>query len=226
MPNNYDYLLVSENDMGMNTAYENKIIEPENLTWLDDMFKQKKTEPKKEDESKKEEPKFLQSDNAKTIKILLDNGFLKDQAKSYTDWSPMLCAIYNSVENKNEGLQLAHQFSKLNNYDEDGVNKVWNKFESTPPKHTKTIGSIIYLAKKEDEVKYKALFPKKPKKIINVENIQNRVIDETNIIEQSIQKAIQNLMKKNEGTYAILIIKKCEDTIYALKKDSPLALGI
>jgi P4 family phage/plasmid primase-like protien len=198
MPTNYDPFM-NESEMGFNTSYENKIYDLENLTWLDDMAKKKgvsltskKTEPKKEDESKKEEPKYFQTDNANTIKILLDNNFLKDQAKTYPTWFPILCAIYNSVEDKNIGLELAHQFSKLNNYDEDGVNKIWNKFETTPPKPTKTIGSIIYLAKKEDESKYKALFPKKTKKIINVENIQNRIIDDTNIIEQSIQKAIQN----------------------------------
>lgn len=207
MPNNYDPFM-SESEMSMNTAYENKIIEPENLTWLDEMFKQKgvsltiKTEPNKEDESKKEEPKYSQTANANTIKILLDNGFLKNEAKSYTTWFPILCAIYNSVEDKNIGLQLAHQFSKLNNYDENGVNKVWNKFESIPPKPTKTIASIIYLSKKEDDLKYKTLFPKKTKKIINVENIQNRVIDNTNIVEQSIQKAIQN---STEYDIAVLI---------------------
>jgi P4 family phage/plasmid primase-like protien len=199
MPTNYDYLLLNENEMFMNTAYENKIIERENLTWLDDMAKDKgvsfkKTEPKKEDENKKEEPKYFQFDNAKTIKILLDNEFFKKEAESYPTWFPFLCAIYNSVDDKNEGLKLAHQFSKLNKYDENSVNKVWNKFETTPPKPIKKMGSIIRLAQNEDSIKYKTLFPKKQqsKKIINIENIQNKVIDETNEIEYRIQKAIQN----------------------------------
>lgn len=42
---------------------------------------------------------------------------------------------------------------------------------------------------------------------------------------KTIVDAVKLLMKKIEGTYAILIIKKDENTIYALKKDSPLALG-
>lgn len=43
---------------------------------------------------------------------------------------------------------------------------------------------------------------------------------------KDILSAIKEFMKVAIGTYAILIIVKNEDKIYALKKDSPLALGI
>ncbi|MBN1786375.1 MAG: glutamine--fructose-6-phosphate transaminase (isomerizing) [Candidatus Methanofastidiosa archaeon] len=41
-----------------------------------------------------------------------------------------------------------------------------------------------------------------------------------------MQKAIRSFMKDAEGTFAILIIIKGEDTLYAAKRDSPLVLGI
>lgn len=43
---------------------------------------------------------------------------------------------------------------------------------------------------------------------------------------KSMKEAIQLLMKEIKGTYAILIIEKEKDILYAVKKDSPLALGI
>lgn len=43
---------------------------------------------------------------------------------------------------------------------------------------------------------------------------------------KTIFDAIKILVKKIKGTYAILIMLKDDDKIYALKKDSPLALGI
>lgn len=43
---------------------------------------------------------------------------------------------------------------------------------------------------------------------------------------KSIIEAVKELIKKIRGTYAILIIRKDDNNIYALKKDSPLALGI
>lgn len=43
---------------------------------------------------------------------------------------------------------------------------------------------------------------------------------------KSMFDAIISLTKRIEGTYAILVVVKGEDKIYALKKDSPLALGI
>ena len=43
---------------------------------------------------------------------------------------------------------------------------------------------------------------------------------------KSMTDAIISLSKRVQGTYAILVVKKGEDRIYALKKDSPLALGI
>lgn len=42
----------------------------------------------------------------------------------------------------------------------------------------------------------------------------------------SMPEIITQFMKEAEGTFAILIIKKDDDAIYALKRDSPLALGI
>ena len=43
---------------------------------------------------------------------------------------------------------------------------------------------------------------------------------------KSMKEAIQLLMEEVKGTYAILIIEKEKDVLYAVKKDSPLALGI
>lgn len=186
--------------MGMNTAYENKIIEPENLTWVEDMAKNrgvslKKTEPKKEDESKKEEPKYIQTDNAKTIKILLDNfECFTTRADDYNTWFSDICAIYNSVEDKEQSYKLIHYYSqKSKTYDENGVNKELKKIIDRFLRVDKrrTIGSMMNLAKEDNKEKYNTLFGKKikAKKIINVEN---KIIDETDLIEQYMQKAIQN----------------------------------
>lgn len=43
---------------------------------------------------------------------------------------------------------------------------------------------------------------------------------------KSVKEALLEFEKTVKGTYAILAIKKDEEKIYALKKDSPLALGI
>jgi glutamine---fructose-6-phosphate transaminase (isomerizing) len=43
---------------------------------------------------------------------------------------------------------------------------------------------------------------------------------------KSMQEAIQELMRRVEGTFALLIFEKDKDTIYAVKRDSPLALGL
>jgi glutamine---fructose-6-phosphate transaminase (isomerizing) len=43
---------------------------------------------------------------------------------------------------------------------------------------------------------------------------------------KSMKEAVLEFSRKTKGTYAILIIQKGKDEIYALKKDSPLALGI
>lgn len=44
--------------------------------------------------------------------------------------------------------------------------------------------------------------------------------------KKSMKEAIQALMQEVKGTYAILLFEKEKDTLYAVKKDSPLALGI
>lgn len=43
---------------------------------------------------------------------------------------------------------------------------------------------------------------------------------------KTLKEAIIELMNEIKGTYAILIFEKRKNTLYALKKDSPLALGI
>ncbi len=43
---------------------------------------------------------------------------------------------------------------------------------------------------------------------------------------KSMKEAIQLLMEEVKGTYAILLFEKEKNTLYAVKKDSPLALGI
>jgi glutamine---fructose-6-phosphate transaminase (isomerizing) len=43
---------------------------------------------------------------------------------------------------------------------------------------------------------------------------------------KSIKEAVQILMKRIHGTFAILIVEKDTNTMYALKRDSPLALGL
>ncbi len=45
-------------------------------------------------------------------------------------------------------------------------------------------------------------------------------------VGKSMKEAICTLMQDIKGTYAILIVEKNKDILYALKKDSPLALGI
>jgi glucosamine--fructose-6-phosphate aminotransferase (isomerizing) len=42
----------------------------------------------------------------------------------------------------------------------------------------------------------------------------------------AIPKILQKIMKEFEGTFAILLFEKGSDTLYTLKRDSPLALGI
>ncbi len=42
----------------------------------------------------------------------------------------------------------------------------------------------------------------------------------------SMQQSLVNFIKKAEGTFAVLLTKKDEDKIYAIKRDSPLVLGI
>ena len=42
----------------------------------------------------------------------------------------------------------------------------------------------------------------------------------------SIEQIIQKIMKEFEGTFAILLFEKDKETLYALKRDSPLALGL
>jgi glutamine---fructose-6-phosphate transaminase (isomerizing) len=51
-------------------------------------------------------------------------------------------------------------------------------------------------------------------------------IDDQKKAGKSTVEAIQALMQRIEGTFAILIFEKDTDTLYALKRDSPLALGI
>jgi glucosamine--fructose-6-phosphate aminotransferase (isomerizing) len=43
---------------------------------------------------------------------------------------------------------------------------------------------------------------------------------------KNIIDAIKNFIKRIEGTYAVLIIEKGKNRIYAIKKDSPLVLGL
>ncbi|NMC61291.1 MAG: glutamine--fructose-6-phosphate transaminase (isomerizing) [Candidatus Methanofastidiosa archaeon] len=43
---------------------------------------------------------------------------------------------------------------------------------------------------------------------------------------KSMLEAIKAFVKKIEGTYAILVIEKSKNRIYAIKKDSPLVLGL
>lgn len=43
---------------------------------------------------------------------------------------------------------------------------------------------------------------------------------------KGMEKAMQELMKEAKGTFAILAIRKGEEKIYAMKRDSPLALGL
>jgi phage/plasmid-associated DNA primase len=130
--------------------------------------KNKKTEPKKDEESKKEEPRFSQSDNGKIIKTLLENfDCFTEFSGTYDKWFPIVCGIHNSVENEEEKIVLIHQFSKLtknNNYDEDDVNKGYEKIKDKDYSgKKKTIASLKKYAKEEDEEKYNKLFDKKKK---------------------------------------------------------------
>jgi len=164
----------------------------------------KKTEPKKEEENKKEEPKYSQSDNGKKIKVLLENfEYFKTQSINYTDWFQIVCAIFNSVENKEEGLQLIHQFSKLsNNYDEDGVNKEYQKILDRHLRVDKkmTIGTLIFKSQEENKDLYNKLFPKKTKsKKIIIENKPNQ-----SEIELIANKAIES---NTEYDIAVLLDK-------------------
>ncbi|MBI5393166.1 glutamine--fructose-6-phosphate transaminase (isomerizing) [Candidatus Woesearchaeota archaeon] len=49
---------------------------------------------------------------------------------------------------------------------------------------------------------------------------------ELNKKKQTMQKAIQEFFKQVHGTFAILLILKNQNILYALKRDSPLVLGI
>jgi len=189
-------------------------------------------EPDTKEDNKKEEPKYIQTENGKTIKLLLENfKCFKEEAKSYPSWFPLLCAIWNSVEDKEEGLALAHQFSKLNNYDEDGVNKIWDKFENSEPKKTKTIGSLIYLAKKEDDEKYKTLFAKKKENKKLLEKIEKKEIKESiekgeKELEDLYEDRYHRMEKEHEKNHLKIINKsyyiKHTDENYIIMSESQL----
>lgn len=49
---------------------------------------------------------------------------------------------------------------------------------------------------------------------------------EEELKHHDMKTAVTNFMDKVKGTFAILLLKKDENKIYALKRDSPLALGI
>jgi P4 family phage/plasmid primase-like protien len=170
--------------------------------------KNKKTEPKKDEESKKEEPKvYSQSDNGKKIKVLLENfECFKHKSINYTDWFNIICAIFNSVENKEEGLQLIHQFSKLSDkYDEDGVNKEYKKIIDRHLRVDKknTIGTLIHMSQTENKDKYDRLFPKKSKsKKLVIQNKPNQ-----SEIETIVNKIIQS---HTDYDIAVLIDKLYE----------------
>ncbi len=51
-------------------------------------------------------------------------------------------------------------------------------------------------------------------------------IDDQKKQKKSMKMAIEALMQRIEGTFAILLFEKDAETLYALKRDSPLALGI
>lgn len=42
----------------------------------------------------------------------------------------------------------------------------------------------------------------------------------------TVKEAIESFMKEAQGTYAVLLLPRGEETIYAFKKDSPLVLGL
>lgn len=179
-----------------NVEEEEEEEEVENLMLYEIMKKvTKKNEPKKDEESKKEEPKFNQSDNGKTIKILLENfECFKEVADPYSDWFKYMCAIYNSVENKDEGYQLIHQFSKLSDkYDEDVVDKKYQQIAEKQTSNDKkiTIASLIKMAKKENETKYNTLFPKKTK--------TKKTISITDSIKSSTEYSIAKVFEKEFG---------------------------
>jgi hypothetical protein len=144
MNGNYDNLIMDESEMILGVGQEHNFSycnytfdieekdedEGENLYLTEILSKiSKKTEPKKEEENKKEEPKYSQSDNETTIQKLIDNfDCFTTRADDYNTWFPDICAIYNSVEDKEQAYKLIHIYSqKGKTYDEDGVNKELQK---------------------------------------------------------------------------------------------------
>lgn len=129
------------------------------------------TEPKKDEENKKEEPKeYSKKGNYNTIKTLLENfECFIEYSGPYDKWFQIVCAINNSVEDEEQKVELIHIFSKLTklkNYDEDAVNNEYEKKikDKDYSGKKKTIGSLKNLAKEEDIEKYNKLFDKKKKK--------------------------------------------------------------
>jgi phage/plasmid-associated DNA primase len=182
---------------------ENEIIneeeECENLGLYEALQKVlKKNDPKKDKDDKKEEPKYVQTDNGKTIKLLLENfECFKQLADPYSDWFKYMCAIYNSVEDKKEGYDLIHQFSKLSNkYDEDEVDKKYEQIinKQTSDNKKMTIASMIKVAKKEDLKKYETLFPPKKTKTKKVISLDNSIKNST---EYAIAKVFVNRFGNN-----------------------------
>lgn len=195
-----NYLDIDESQMGMNyqftpdmfcaTSYncddDSEYDSDESCSLMIDHYKkeyEKKKNDKKDEDNKKEEPKFSQTENGKTIKILLDNfTCFKKLSVNYTDWFPVVCAIYNSVENKKECYDLIHHFSKLciDKYDRDDVDKEVKKICEREGYNNKkkTIGSLIYYAKNENGEKYKTLFGKKSKtKVVETSDVDNKDTD-------------------------------------------------
>jgi len=85
--------------------------------------------------------------NYKTILKIIQNNFLNKYSSDYSYWIKIGMALKNDFEE--EGKHLFHLFSaKSEKYDEYECEKVWNQLK---PDGRITIGTIKYLAKKENE---------------------------------------------------------------------------
>ena len=74
------------------------------------------------------------------------NALDPSRADDYHDWIRIGCILY-SIDKEN-GFQRWDEFSKQSyKYDEDYLHKTWSRFKD----YNYTIGSLIYMAKEDDE---------------------------------------------------------------------------
>ena len=121
------------------------------------------------------------------------------RADDYHDWIRIGCILY--TVDKENGLHRWHEFSKQSyKYDEDYLHKTWSRFKD----YNYTIGSLIYIAKQDDEkfVVHKdptrlAKGAQHPKKHIRLLHQPTEKITFRNLVKKCKEKGIKGYITKS-----------------------------